>query len=576
MNELKPEGYISFNGGMNSSVSPSVLGKDQYVYSVNCVLPKSNEGIQTRFGFRNIDIKFQTTAHRKIFETGNPQGCGFYKKLNGEYVLLYSVNGFIFELTGNNFLKTARILNLDDQNDPEIKHCWITRVPGGAIINNGFNAPLFTDGDSYIRTKESKREIGPGLMGAYIQNRFWYVTPNRKEVRASTIKQPTSFDEAIVDNIFGVITPEDDSIITGIGKLGTIARDAAGGNLAFATEKDFYSADVRGPRSTWGAAAQQGTGFVDNILPGIGAVSGNSFETANGNIYFRNPIYGLVSLNQGRADFQNRDSYTNHSIEGSLFFDNDSRHMLDSCYTKAYNKSIYTTVAPEYNCERFVYWNGIIVKTPDPYYGKQKDQQQDIIESVFTGLRPWNINVVGDVGQSMFVMSLDYDCINRLYLYDETLHVDLNHKNEQIIIESQLRTRSFDFSQPLFPKKPEHKFYSLSNIKKDTTITVSSRVTDTSEFKEASKLTFKTSKGDGFINCNKCEESIDNVSLPENKTDRFFTIQDNIVIKGWCAFKRYIRLAEIIPFDKIVYKEQVKKEADKCDTTKIYTHRISQ
>lgn len=574
MNELKPEGYISFNGGMNSSIGPSLLGKDQYVYSINCIIPKTSDGIQTRFGFRYVQLEFQNSFYKKTWETGNPQGCGFYKKLNGEYVLLYSVNGYIFELTGNNYIKKTRVLNHEDQNDPSVKHCWITRVPGGAIVNNGIDAALYVTENENIRAKASKREIGPGLMGAYIQNRFWYVTPDRKEVRASTIKQPISFDEAIVDNIYGVITPEEDSIITGIGKLGTIARDAAGGNLGFATEKDFYSADVRGPRPSWGAAAQKGTGFVDNILPGIGAVAGNSFETANGNIYFRNTIYGLVSLNQGRADFQNKDSYTNHSIEGSLFFDNDSKHMLDSCYTKAYNKSIYTTVAPQYNCERYVYWNGLIVKTPDPYYGKEKDQQQDVVESVFTGLRPWNVNVSGDVEQNMFIMSYDYDCINRLYLYDESSFCDVNQKNQQVAIEAQIRTRSFDFSQPLFPKKPEHKFYSLANIKKDTTITVSARITDTGEFKKESELTFKSGQTNA-LQCDSCPESIDNVSLPEIKTNKFFTIQDNIIIRGWCVFKRYIRLAEIIPFDKIVYKEQAKKEQLKCDDTKIYTHKIS-
>lgn len=576
--ELKPDGYVSFSGGM-SSISPSLLGKNQYVYSVNQTIPKSGEGIQTRNGFRKVLITFQIDAHKKIWETGNPQGCGFYKLLNGEFVILYSISGYIFQLTGNDFIKTARIVNLDDQNDPLIKHCWITRVPNGAIVNNGFDAPLLVGEKETRRAKKSKREISPGLMGVYVQNRFWYVKPNRKEIDASTIKQPMSFDEAIVDNIFGVVSPEDESVITAIGKLGTIARDAAGGNLAFATEKDFYSADVRGPRATWGLAAQQGTGFVDNILPGIGAVSGNSFETSNGNIYFRNPIYGLVSLNQGRSDFQNKDRYTNHSIEASLFFDNDSKHFLDSCYTKAYDKSIYTTIAPQSNCDGFVYWNGLIIKTPDPYYGKQKEQYQDIVESVFTGLRPWDINVVGDVKQSMFILSYDYDCVNRLYLYDESLTRDLNNKGEYVDIESQLLTRSLDFAQPLFPKTPENKFYSLSDIRTNVSVEILSRTTDTEEFKSVSKLDFKTSNGceaNNIIVCDKCPESRDNISTGEDKTVRFFTVQNLIRIKGWCSLKRIISLAKVVDYDKTSTKTEDKpKEKKPCGATKIFSYKIS-
>ena len=577
MSDIKVDGYANFNGGMSTSVGPSVLSKNQYVFSVNCIIPKSSDGIQTRFGFRNIIIKFDISKYKEIWDNGNPQGCGSYRNKKGEVVLVYSISGYIFELTGNSFIKNAKVINQEDQNNPLIKNCWMTRVPGGIIINNGFDLPLFTNGEKVVRPKESKREIGVGLMGAYIQNRFWYVTPNRKEIRASTIKQPLSFDEAILSNIYGVVAPEEDSKITAIGKLGTIARDAAGGNLAFATERDFYSADVRGPRGFWGSAAQQGTGFVDNILPGIGAVSGNSFETVNGNIYFRNPVYGLVSLNQGRSDFQNKDSYTDHTTEGSLFFDNDTSHMLDSCYTKSYKKSIYTTIAPEYNCDKFVFWNGIIVKTPDPYYGRNKEQQQDVVESVFTGLRPWNINITDSVDQQMFILSRDYDCVNRLYLYDENTTSDINSKNERVLIESQIRTRSFDFEQSLFPKSPENKFYSLSNIRKNTTIIISSRESESSEFKEYSKLNFvvEDCSNKKLSSCGSCHDSIENISLSENSSNRFFSIQDNIFIKGWCLFKRYIRVAKIMQFDKIVYKEQIKREKEKCDKSKIFTYKIS-
>lgn len=579
----KIDGYVSFIGGMDTSRSPSLLAENQYVLSVNMVIQKSKEGIATRAGWRNIEIEFDRPFTKDIFENGNPQGCGwFFDGLN--IIQLFSISGYIIELRKkNNYIKSARILNRDFQNNPNIRNVYITRVPLGAIINDGESSAIYTNGTDTIRTSFKKKQIGSGLMGAYIQNRFFYVLPNRKEIYASTINDPISLEEAYIDNIYGFRVPEDNEFITAIGKQGTIAKDAVGGNLAFSTDTDFYSVDVRGARKSWGALAGYGVGFVNNTLPGLGAVSGYSFESFNGNVFYRNNIFGFVNLNQGRSEFQNRDSFTNHTIEASLFFDTDHEEFLNRCYTVGYKKSLYTTVSP-FHKDGFVYWNGIIVKTPDPYYGKEENAPTNIIESVFTGIRPWSLLVTSNENrQEMFCLSYDFDGKNRLYFYDHNINHDIGSGNKIIDIESKLITRFLSFKNPMFQKIGSRQFYSLSNISRDTELKILTRISEKSNFEQQwccehkinthcimnGKLSFESNKQD--------RDHINFSSDPKNQ-GRYFIKQDYIKMKGSASIVRLIRQSDIVDFDSTVYKcsNEDNNKHESFHGIKIFDYKISQ
>lgn len=577
MPSLKTDGYDNFLGGMDSSRGPSVLGSNQYYYSVNMVLPKTADGISTRKGFRRLKINFETKRDKEIFESGNPQSSGYYKDTNYRVVILLSISGYVFELKEDSqFIYKARIINKGDQNLSNTQDSYIIRIPFGAIINDGVNASLYTSNSQTRRTKRNKREIGAGLAGVYVQNRLWYIRQNRREIFASTINEPLSLDEAYLDNIYGIMCPENDDIITAIGKQGTSGSDALGGNLAFATLSDFYSANVRGARTQWGITGGQGTGFVDKTIPGLGAVSPYSFEPYNSNIYFRHTSLGLVSLNQGKYEFVNRDSFTNQTSESGLFFSNDTKELLSRCWTKAYNKSIYTTVSPSINENGFVYWNGLIVKTPDPYYGKV-ETIKDITESVFTGIRPWNITVTNDGGiEKMFILSYDYDFVNRLYIYDESLTHDIDKDFNKKKIESQLLTRRFAFNSPLLPKKEEFASYSLSNIMDDVDVEIKTR-TGIGQFKSV----FKTSHivcnqcRNGFLCCDSVLTERENVNFPVTKGE-FFSLQDLIKITGSANLRRFVRVSLEQNISSNIHKPENCSISQKMEEPeKIFTYKIS-
>lgn len=572
--QLKVDGYSSFSGGMDSSRGPSIISSNQYVYSVNCILPKESDGIATRKGFRCIAISFSTTREEEIFRTGNFQASGHYTNYKNEEVLVYVIDGYFFELTGNKFKKNARILNTNDQNDPNQQHNYITTIPFGVIINDGYSAPFFTNGLENRRSRPSNREIPAGLMGAYIQNRFWFVRPNRREIWSSTIKQPLSLDEAIIDNIYGITCPEEDQRIVAIGKQGTSRRDAISGNLCFATNRDFYSADVRGARTNWGLAGGQGSGFVENTVPGMGAVSHNSFEQLNANIFYRNPVFGLISLNQSLADFSSIDGARPQTIEASLFFDKDTKEFLDSCYTRKYKKSLLTTVAPKHR-NGFVYWNGIIVKTPDPYYGKQSGDNKftDIVESVFTGIRPWDIQTIGSVEEQLVILSYDKDGVNRLYMYDETINHDIRHDGTVSQIESKILTRSFDFNNPLSPKITNNQLYSLSHLNENTNIKWFSRNDEISPFSLTSSLDFEIFQSGG-LRCNVNKEARDNISIP-SLTGNFYTQQDLVVFTGSATIRRMIKTGTLKNLNLTSYKEVKKiKQEPNCHYETVFSYTL--
>lgn len=572
--QLKVDGYSSFSGGMDSSRGPSIIDKNQYVYAVNCIIPKSDDGIAVRKGFRNISVKFQTSTEEEIFSNGNFQASGNYINPKGEPILLYVIDGYFFEIKGSGFQRNGRILNYGSQHDPKQLHNYIITIPGGAIINDGYSAPFYTNSFENRRTRPKQREIPSGLMGCYIQNRLWFVRPNGRDIWASTIKQPLSLDEAIINNIYGITCPEDGKI-TAIGKQGTSRRDAVSGNLCFATVSDFYSADVRGPRNSWGITGGSGTGFVNNTIPDIGAVSHTSFEAFNSNIFFRNPRFGLVSLNQSLAEFNSKDSVSEQTIEASLFFDKDTKHFLNSCYTRKYKKSLYTTIAPQFK-DGFVIWNGIIVKTPDPYYGKnaQDNKYTDIVESVFTGIRPWDIQVTTGLSEQMYILSHDYDSVNRLYLYDESLNYDVC-PNGTSDIEAKILTRSHDFSQPFLTKSLDSQIYSITNLNQQTSVVWYSRFNEMDDFKEVSRLSFNPIDLPG-INCDRKPEGRDNITIPHLK-DSFFSVQDLIVISGSLTLKRSVKVAKIDNISKTIYKEPsqfLRKPSQRCTPESVFSYQL--
>lgn len=476
------DGTISWAGGMDTSRSPHEISEVQYAKGCNVVIPDSLGGIKVRPGLHCVNLSFKTTEERDIYMNGVVRAEGYFES-GGFIYLVILVDGYVIrmrEVALEAF--EAEIININDRNVYQDNDGWIITIPGGCIVNNGSDYPIYVTDTTQRRTDPSKQEIGIGCMGVYLQNRLFYVDQSRRRILASDFLNPLKF--TLEDtNIFGFACPDEDEIITAIGKQKSILNYTEGGNLIWSSTRDIYSADVRGTRSDW---ANLGTrvGKVTQTIPGFSAASSYSFESFNSNIYFRTKQFGIVDIRQSEYQFTNLDTLSNQSTEASYFLDNDTDWMLSKCYSKACNNRLFTTIAPEINESGDIYWNGILSLHNPVNFGQGVVPRR--FESYFTGVRPWCLSVVKSANEKdrMFIHSHDSDGITRMYVMDEESDYDLDQNGMVREIQGFIETRSYNLSNPLLLKKLDKRFYRLRSTDRNINIKFYSRAESEGEWVE--------------------------------------------------------------------------------------------
>jgi hypothetical protein len=549
--KLTSDGYVDFSGGMDSYTSPSTIQKNQYVCSVNMRLNVGKRGISTRQGFREIKLNFKNKKEEELYRSNPITGCGYYLN-NSSIVQMVSCSGRMLELREvSKWEYDVRLVNVE--NNPKIQKTYFSSVPDGLIINDGESTPIYAQKLSYRRTNTD--EIGAGFAGVFVQNRFFYVSSDRKKVIASSYNNPTSLEEARLNNFDGYFIP-DNNFITAIGEQKTLSKDSQGGSLVISSYKNIYSVEVSSPMSQWGSG---NSGVVSGDIYDIGAVSQNSFLSLNGNVYFRSRSLGLVSLQYLQYIFNNQDIIEKQSYGGDLLFNNDESAFLESCHSVKYKNKIYTTVSPDMSGYG-VYWNGMLVCKPE---------QKGLIkyESLYTGVRPWCLCQVDDVygEEFMYIHSFDHDDVNRMYILDDNADMDYSIGKKPKEIESKLFTRMMSFDNGFAQKKPDQQFYSLSEMSRDVCIEISTRKTSNTSFSNIFSTTHKNypmsiEKGI-FVNTNESYGSRDAVPFSDS-SGQFLLKQDLIKILGYCNIDSILRLSSATALDKVIHlqeKENVKQ-----------------
>ncbi len=472
MEKFLSDGSISWVGGMDTSRNPANIAEIQYAKACNVIIPESMGGIATRFGFHCAHLEFENKSTKDIYRKGNVQGAGHFRAGGIDYLICVT-DGYVLKFTKirqNSF--RVENLNLRQPNINIISTAWVIQIPNGCIVNNGYDYPLYVTADKCRRTKPIKGEIGIGQMGVYLQNRLFYVDQSGRKIIASDFLQPTKFTREDT-NIEGFACPDANEVITAIGKQKSIMSTVEGGNLIWSSNKDIYSVDVRGTRSEWANLGSK-IGKTTETVPGFSAASSHSFEPFNANVYFRSKQFGLCDMRQSEYQFNSVDTTSNQSIEASYFLDNDTKWMLDKCYTRSCNKRLFTTVAPEKNEDGFVYWNGILSMYPSVVYVNQGAAPRRF-ESVFTGIRPWTLTTVSGDRDELFIHSYDKDGITRLYLMNESSDFDTDEQGNIREIEGFIETRSYTFQNPMLFKKMDRRFYKLNLIPRTIKIKLFSR-----------------------------------------------------------------------------------------------------
>lgn len=549
--KFKSDGIVDFSGGMDSAANPSSIEKNQYTCAVNMRLKTGRSGIHTRQGFREVKLNFQTKILEEVYRTEAIQGSGYYL-FGNEIVMLVSCGGRIFQLSEVN-KREYDVTYIGHSNNPNNRNAYFTTVPDGIIINDGESKPIYGQKKTYRRAKEN--EIGAGHYGVYLQNRFCYVTQDKKRVRFATINNPMSLEESSLNNLDGYLVP-DNTYFSAIGSQRFIKTDAQGGSLVLSSINNIYSIDIRGPMSTW----KEITGDIYDV----GAVSPYSFLSVNGNVYFRGRNLGLTSLQYLQSTFSSYGVVEDQSYGGKAFFDNDEPEFLNSCNSVKYNNRIFTTIAPSLGKNNSVYWNGFISAIP-------KQQGTITYESIYTGVRPWSLCQVDDYygKEFLYIHSHDCDGVNRMYMLDEDDDFDRPLGKPVKEIESKIFTRSYSFDSGFVLKKSDQQIYSLSFINRNVEVEMSSRKSSDESFKTIFKTkhlqsTESLEKDGTFINATKQKGFRPFVPFPDNQ-ESFLFKQDLMKIKGSCCLESIVRQASLHPVEKRTHtEEKISQNEDSC------------
>jgi hypothetical protein len=462
---IEQDGNVSWDGGCDMSRHPTLINENQYRLGCNVILPKSGGGISSRFGIHHVAIKFENPLEEELFYNGNFQAEGWFDDGAVDY-LCVAISGFVFVLTETfNGSFNAKCVNQMDQNNPDKMKGYFTRVPLGAIYNDGESLPLIIDSYSARRSIPENQEIGVGTMGVYVQNRFWYVTPDKKQIKYSNFMDAVSISESINANLPSFVPPEDTDQITAIGSQKQMLNYAEGGTLIFSTTSNIYSVDVRGAAENWEEAGT-GVGKVQESIRGISATSPNSFASFNTNLYFRTREYGICDLRQSQYQFQRSDDFTSQSIEVDKILNDDTTWMLDQCYTRTFYGRVYTTIAPEFNEKGRVFWNGLVAYHPSPMYSNQQAVSRRF-EGIVTGIRPWGITSISNSrnrDDRFFIWSYDADGQTRLYQMRPDSYMDINHLGRSVRVRGFIETRGYSHKNLYLKKKPTSRVINLKDI----------------------------------------------------------------------------------------------------------------
>ena len=467
------DGIDNFSGGMDSSRGPDYIENTQCSKLINCSIEAVGDDLAPRWGMHHQFIDFDHTFDSEAYHNcRHVQGEGWYDDGKGR-VLLASIDGWIFE-----FLSTqkgrfnGRIINRGDRNNPNRNKAWFARVPDGAVMNDGQSNTVFID-----RNGASRMDIGVGRMLAYVQNRLCWVSADGKQILIGDLGNIFGITDWATFGITGFTTPEDVDRITAIGKQKTLLRDINGGELVWSTDDNLYSAPITGDRRNWDEPGAR------LMVAGSGASSGYSFESYNSNLWFRTFDEGIVDFKASATQFIRDSDTTGTSVEVDLWLDRDTPWMLDQCYTRKFNRRLFTTTAPAQNEHGFTYWNGIISMSPDPIFaGRERLPRR--FEGLWTGVRPWCLTVMHGFTQEseMYVHSLDRDGVTRLYRIDPESDFDIDANGNRKEIERVGETRSFAYDSRLQPKIPNARAYMIRDMDRDTDVEFSSRTEATGDW----------------------------------------------------------------------------------------------
>lgn len=148
----------SFEGGVNSGITPILLPKNQLAFALNATVRGGNvtcrPPVQRQAFDFGGDEELESAVLRGFF-----QGSGVYRPDFGPSQIIAQISGRLFAFTPNSVDWVVTEISVPgDLNDPEAPQVWMWQSEKWMIIQNGLTLPIFYDGVS------SRRSYGPSTL----------------------------------------------------------------------------------------------------------------------------------------------------------------------------------------------------------------------------------------------------------------------------------------------------------------------------------------------------------------------------------------------------------------------------
>lgn len=458
--ENTADGFASLEGGMSSSLSPSIIQPNQFAMGTNVT---NRDGfIRTRPKYMRMTVDFQGNTDAETWYMTNPiSGEGYFQSSSGQSVFVCCAGGrfFGFTVSGNGYSATGfEFTPPGNRNSKFQPITWFCQAANLLVAQNGLDIPVIFDGSSGRRSNLLANEVPVGRQMAYINDRLFVVSPDQRQIFPGDLAYSTPTSVVTFTEINQPATqggqplaiPLELGGITGMKVTAQTNTQAGQGVLLVTTPLSITSINPIVQRNLWPTIQLQNVAMIGN-----GFTSNNS-AVVNGDVWGKS-IDGFRSFIMAQRNFftnlYGTQSWgnTSQSQEILRIIENNDATLFEFAHLAFFDNRLLMTVMPQaINNGMGCYHLGVVSLNFDAI-SSITTKSNPAYEGVWTGVNPYGF-CTGAVGSVQRCFMFAYDPVTGMNSFWE-ITTQYGNDNDQDRIPAAIETRSFNFQSPYQPKE---------------------------------------------------------------------------------------------------------------------------